>query len=395
MRIAHATATFPPYLGGAGNVCYHNARELARRGHEVHIFTAEMDGAPAFETRDQFIVHRLRQLFRIGNMPVLPNLASVLRGFDVIHLHYPFILGAELVGLAAFLSKTPLVISFHNDLIGDRARAQIFRIYQSISANITIRNSTRLCVVSSDHYQFSRLHRSLANHPLKVDELPNGVDLNLFNPDPNPDPDEVRRRYGITRNAKLALFVAALDRAHHFKGLSFLLKAIETLPPDVWLLVVGDGDQRENYQEQARQLGISDRTIFAGAIQHEKTPAFFRSADVTILPSLPPESFGLVLIESLACATPVIATRLPGVRTVVEDGRDGLLVEPGSLAGLADAMRKILNDGCLSKAMGRSGRAKVEARYGWENIGKQLIDIYHQVLDEGERSIGSYTPRDQ
>jgi glycosyltransferase involved in cell wall biosynthesis len=384
MRIAHVSATFPPYLGGAGNVCDSNAKELARRGHEVHVFTAAVEGAPACEVRDRFTVHRLPRLIQIGNMPLLPNLASVLRGFDVVHLHYPFILGAELVRLAAIMSKTPLVVSFHNDLIGDRARAHLFRIYQAISAKLTIRNANRLCVVSSDHYQFSRLHRSLGHLPIKVEELPNGVDLDLFQPDSSDN--DIRDRYSIPQNAKLALFVAALDRAHHFKGLSFLLQSAATLPPDVWLLVVGDGDQRESYQEQALRLGIADRTIFAGAIQHEKTPPYFRSADVTILPSLPPESFGLVLIESLACGTPVIATRLPGVRTVVEDGRDGLLVEPGRPASLAEAMRKILDDEGHRRAMGTSGRAKVEARYGWKGIGAQLECIYDQVLSDAKRN---------
>jgi glycosyltransferase involved in cell wall biosynthesis len=160
----------------------------------------------------------------------------------------------------------------------------------------------------------------------------------------------------------------------------------------VWLLIIGDGDQRENYQEQARRLGIADRTIFAGAIQHENTPPYFRSADVTILPSLPPESFGLVLIESLACGTPVIATRLPGVRTVVEDGGDGLLVDPGTPESLAEAMGKILDDEDLRKAMGNNGRAKVEARYGWEKIGELLVDIYRQVLDKTKRPTGLYVP---
>ena len=123
--------------------------------------------------------------------------------------------------------------------------------------------------------------------------------------------------------------------------------------------------------------------IFAGAIQHKNTPAFFRSADVTILPSLPPESFGLVLIESLACGTPVVAANIPGVRTVVEHEVDGLLTEAGDPAALAESIRQILSDELLRQAMGRRGRAKVETRYAWQVVGERLEAIYSaSVADE-------------
>ena len=144
MKIAHVSATFPPYRGGTGNVCYHNARQLARLGHEVHVFTAS---APLLESchpdegriwgiapkghdkaglRDGFTVHRLSPLVQVGNAPVLPQLVWNLRDFDLIHLHYPFILGAEMMRVASLMFDIPLAISFHNDLIGDGARAHLF-----------------------------------------------------------------------------------------------------------------------------------------------------------------------------------------------------------------------------------------------------------------------------
>jgi len=384
MRIAHVTATFPPYYGGAGNVCYHNARELARRGHEVHVFTAAMDGTPACELRQGFIAHRLQTLLRVGNMPILPGLIIAFRGFDVIHLHYPFILGAEMVSFATALSRTPLVVSFHNDLIGDGARAKIFKLYQNLSARLTIRNAARLCVLSFDHFESSRLRRSLADNNLKIVELPNGVDINHFHP--LDSGDRVRRQYGIPETVKLVLFIAALDRAHHFKGIGNLLQAIQSLPSHIWLLAVGDGDLRKHYERQAYELGIAGRVTFAGAIRHEDLPPYFRSADVTVLPSSQTESFGLVLIESLACGTPVIATRLPGVRTVVNHGSDGLLVEPNHPTSLAGSILTILKDEALRQAMGRKGRTKVEARYGWEQIGARIEKIYQQVLEGDETS---------
>jgi glycosyltransferase involved in cell wall biosynthesis len=381
LRIAHVTATFPPYRGGTGNVCYYNTLELARRGHDVHVLTAAMGNTTSRNVRDEVTVHYLRELVRIGNAPVLPSLPGALRGFDIIHLHYPFILGAEMVSLAAVRSKVPFVVSFHNDLIGDGIRATIFTLYQLLSARLTIRRAERLCAVSLDHYESSHLRRSLKPHRPVAVELPNGVDTERFSPvDAGND---MRHAYGIPADATLLLFVAALDRAHHFKGLDRLLQAMQMLPPSIRLLVIGDGDLRPVYQQQAVALGIAERVLFVGAIDHHATPPFFRAADVTVLPSSPPESFGLVLIESLACGTPVIASNIPGVRTVVDDDSDGFLVEAGNIEALADAIRHMVRDETVRQEMGRRGRAKVEARYDWTQIGVRLETIYQHVLEDG------------
>lgn len=388
LRIAHVTATFPPYRGGTGNVCYYNARELARRGHDVQVFTAALPNAAACEAPEGFIVQRLRPLVQVGNAPVLPGLLESLRGFDVIHLHYPFILGAELVRLASFAYQTPFIVSVHNDLIGDGARARIFSLYQRFSAYVTVRKAACLCAVSLDHYQASRLWQALASQQLRAEELPNGVDRTLFCP--SGPVHHLRERYGIPADAKLLLFVAALDRAHHFKGLGRLLQTLRTLPHNVWLLVIGDGDLRAEYEQQAIALGIADRVVFIGAVDHADTPPFFRLADLTVLPSSPPESFGLVLIESLACGTPVVASNIPGVRTVVDHHRDGLLVDPHNPAALATAIGQILHNDAARQAMGRRGRAKVEARYGWQQIGSRLEAIYLDVLETSRASRSLY-----
>jgi glycosyltransferase involved in cell wall biosynthesis len=385
MRIAQVTATFPPYQGGTGNVCAYAARELARRGHEVQVLTAaapdgrgsERPGAPQAPDGACLQVRRLRPLLRVGNAPLLPGLIGALRGFDLVHLHYPFIFGTEAAVLASALYGTPLVVSFHNDLIGDGLRAPLFSIYQRLAACLTLRGAARLCAVSLDHYASSQLSRALSDRPDLAVELPNGVDAEHFCvPGPRAD---LCRLYGVAPGARVLLFVAALDRAHHFKGLGTLLQALGSLPPDVWLLIVGDGDQRAEHELTVRRLGLAARTVFAGRLDQQSLPPVYRSVELTVLPSSPPESFGLVLIESLACGTPAVASRIPGVRTVIDHGADGLLVPPGDPAALSGAIRHLLSDEPLRRAMGRHGRAKVEQRYAWAQIGARLESIYQQV----------------
>lgn len=383
MRIAHVTATFPPYQGGTGNVCYHNARELVRLGHEVHVFTAVQPQAPVFEVMEGIQVHRLRPLLQIGNAPFLPQLITRLKRFDLIHLHYPFIFGAELVRLAAVLHRTPIVISFHNDLIGDGARARLFALYQRFSSQFSVRPASCLCAVSMDHFESSSLHAQLKESKLLVMKLPNGVDTTLFHPDGSVN---MRQQYNIPSDANLVLFVAALDRAHHFKGLDHLLQAMLTLT-NSWLLVVGDGDLRAHYEQIAQELGIASRIVFAGPISQRQLPPYYRSADVTVLPSSPPESFGLVLIESMACGTPVIASDIPGVRTVVAKQQDGFLVEPGNSADLATNLINMLAlPPDERQTMGAYGRRKVVERYAWSNIGSQLEEMYRNVASPKQQS---------
>ena len=123
MRIAHVTATFPPYYAGTGMVCYRSAAELARLGHEVTVLTASYgcDDAP---DPPGVRVRRLAPAVRVGNAPLLPGLLDSER-FDVIHLHYPFIFGAEMIRARAWMSGVPYVLTHHNDLIGDGARGRL------------------------------------------------------------------------------------------------------------------------------------------------------------------------------------------------------------------------------------------------------------------------------
>ncbi len=379
MRIAHVSAVFPPYSSGTGNVCYFNAVELGKLGHEVHVFTATAPNPVRLEELPGVTVHRLRPLMQVGNAPVLLQLLWRLRTFDIVHLHYPFISGAELVRAVTSLSRTPFVLSFHNDLVGDGLRAPLFKLYQRFSARFTVRHANRLCAVSLDHYRNSLLRRTLgARAPVAV-EVSNGVDVSHFGTD---GPSRVRETYGIPRDAPLLLFVASLDRAHHFKGLSELLTAVRGLPERVWLLIVGDGDLRAGYQHTAHELGIATRTVFVGNIAHRDLPPFYRCADVTVLPSSPPESFGLVLVESLSCGTPVVASRIPGVRTIVSDGRDGHLAEPGDTNDLQKKLTRLIALGPVERAkMGRLGREKVVDRYTWPHVARRLEGVYREVLE--------------
>lgn len=379
MRIAHITATFPPYRAGTGTVCYHNARELARRGHDVHVFTAVNGGAPAREEMDGFTVQRLRPLVQVGNAPLLPGLLRALRGFDVMHLHYPFF-GGEMATVAAYARRTPLVITYHQDVLLHGALGLAATVLRHTAGRMTLRSAARVLFTSADYGRASYVRPMLRGREQTISELANGVDVQRFRPPV--DRAALRAQHGVADDERVVLLVASLDRAHYFKGVGVLLNALAQLPPSFRAFIVGDGDLRASYVQHAAKLGVTARVQFAGRVADDTLPQFYQMADVSVLPSTTMgEAFGLVLIESLACATPVIASDIPGVRTVVEHGSDGMLVPPRDSHALAKAIQAVTANEDQRRAMGERGRARVEAHYAWEQIGARLEALYYQVLN--------------
>jgi glycosyltransferase involved in cell wall biosynthesis len=212
--------------------------------------------------------------------------------------------------------------------------------------------------------------------------IPNGVDTSTFHP--SVEGEEVRRRFQIPASAAVVGFVGALDDAHYFKRVDLLLQALAAHQnADLHALIVGDGELLPSFTRLARELAIQDRVHFAGGISHHQLPPYVTAMDMLVLPSDSVESFGMVLIEAMACGRPVIASNLPGVGSLLSPGQDGLLVPPGNMEALANAIREMANvPPERRREMGAAGRAKVEAQYSWERIGDRIEQLYFEMLGD-------------
>ena len=381
LDIAHVTSTFPPYWAGTGNVAFHNARILHERGHNVTLFTArysDQDDMPM-----PFTVKRLPAQFRLGNAPLTLGLVNQLRGFDIIHLHYPYIFGSELAHYAAWRNKTPLLLTYHNQLQEQTAvKKTLFGIYNLLAEPIILNRAERRLAVSREH--LVSLQARFADDPDTL-ELPNGVDSEQF----SPQPGRSRETLGTPADAPVALFVGALDQAHRFKNVDGLIRAFARAKQDALdtlqtaeLWIVGDGNLRADLEALARQVGLS-QVRFLGKYPPSDLPPIYSDADLLVLPSTGVESFGVVLIEALACETAVLASNLAGVCTVVDASEqgDGMLIPPKDPPALARALVTLLSDRERTRDMGKRGRARVKARYDWHVIGERLERLYLDVLD--------------
>jgi glycosyltransferase involved in cell wall biosynthesis len=389
LRIAHLTATFPPYPGGAGNTAFRFAKGQAERGHNVEVFTAHAEGvAPDAGTA---IVHRIDPLFAIGNAPLIPSIAAI-DGFDVVHIHYPFIFGTELSLLGRLTPsrrRQALLVHYKNRLVAKGPRRIAFESYEHTVAPLLVRAADRICVLSPDHAgSVPYLRRIAEREPAKLVEMPNGVDTELFAP--GADQTSVRRAAGIPDDAVVAAFVATLDRAHHFKRLDVAIDALAALGrPDVHLLVAGGGELLNDFRGRAARAGAADRVHFLGGVPHSELPNMLRAADLMLLTTEPPESFGIVLIEAMACGLPTIATEYPGVRAVVDPGETGLVVPPADARAVAAAIERLVEAGPDDRAaMGAAGRAKTERLWSWPTLLDRMDVAYAEAIAERRRRIG-------
>ncbi len=374
MRVAQISATYPPDWCGTGNVCFYNSQELCKRGHEVHVYTPILASTKVEEPPRGVYIHRLKPVIRFGNAALLPGLFR-LRDYDVIHYHYPFF-GGEFAALATSRYKVPLIITYHQDVHLRGLLNYLERLIRITLSSWLLRHAEKVLFTSIDYSQASYARNILRGRENHIGELSNGVDIHHFSP--GGISPSFKSTHKPSSGDKIALLVSRLDRAHYFKGVRIFLQALSRLPESIKAIIVGDGDMKEEYMGKAQSLNLSDRVFFAGQVPIDDLPNYYRLADVTVLPSTTMgEAFGLVLVESLACATPVIASNLPGVRSVVASGVDGYLVNPGDAQDLRAKIEQVLSQPESVRAeMGAAGRHKVIEKYSWPKIVERLEQVY-------------------
>lgn len=393
--IAHVVCTYPPYRGGMGTVAFEYVERLRARGWNVHVFTIR-DQAPTppnppsgrggIEADDPRHIHRIPPILHIGNAGVLPSLFHRLAGFDLVHLHYPFFGGAEpVIVRKAMRPDQGLVMTYHMDAVADGMKGAIFSAHRRLLFPWLVNRVDRILVSSLDYAR----HSALAEQGVedRLEEHSFGVDLERFHPGHEP---ELRERHQISHKTPVLLFVGGLDAAHAFKGLPVLLETLALVRPYDWhLLVVGEGDLKETYQAQVKDRALESRVTFVGSVSHDDLPRYYRLADFHLFPSTKrAEAFGLVALEAAASGIPTIASDLPGVRTVVEDGATGLLVEPGDVDELKKAILVFLEQVDLRERLGLSARKNAEQKYAWAPLIDRLEATYDSVL--GQQSSRSY-----
>jgi D-inositol-3-phosphate glycosyltransferase len=311
--------------------------------------------------------------------------------YDLIHAHYW--LSGRLAGLFKEHWGVPVVAMFHTlGAMKNKVAQDTAELEQGIRVEIERRTmATADRIIAATKVDREHMVQGYGADPRRISIVPGGVNLDVFRPGPR---EAARRALGLGP-APVLLFVGRIQR---LKGLDVLVRAAglvraEHGPLQV-VIVGGAGDgARGGTSEEARELGrvralvaqqgLEADVRFEGAVEQDRLPLYYRAADVTVMPSTY-ESFGLVAVESLACGTPVVASRVGGLATIVRDGENGMAIPWRDPRLFADAIRAILADDALADHL-RRGALDTAARYGWSAVAERTLAIYDCVARQPAR----------
>jgi len=209
--------------------------------------------------------------------------------------------------------------------------------------------------------------------------IPNAVDHRRFRPDV--DGSAVRAKLRIPPEVPIVLLVG---RIVPHKGVEHFVEAARYVP-DARFLVAGGGSSLDAMKRLALSMGVADRVRFLGRISDDRLPEVYAACDVFVLPSVSRlEAFGIVALEAMSTGKPVIVADIPGVREMIEDGRDGLLADPVNPRDLAEKIRRLLSDPKARRTMGARGREKVLESFSIERVTDRIEAVYRAILDGSE-----------
>ncbi len=371
MRIALVTPYDYPYPGGVTEHIANLDRIFRQWGHEVWVLAAssrdedELDHNVLKVAGGVFPLPTSGSVARISLSPrAYQRVKGILneKRFDIVHLHEPL------------MPVLPLVVLRHSHTIN----IGTFHAYREIShpgyeygrhllQPFFDRLSGKIAVSEAARDAVSRYF------PGQYEVIPNGIDYERFSNGVEPIPAYCDGRPTI-------LFFGRLEKRKGFEYLLTAFARVRREMPDARLLVVGaySKEDKEPYVLQARREGIRG-VHFVGYVPEAEKPRYFRSCTVFCAPSLGFESFGIVLLEAMAAARPIVASDIPGYRSVLANGRQGLLVEPGNPEKLADALLRLLRDPTLRTQMGSEGQETAQS-FGWKRVASRILDYYNELL---------------
>lgn len=369
--VAFVSAYYPPKIGGVENYVARVARAVAEEPDlEPVVITSQPGWRTSVGTEDGVRVIRLGAWLRLSNSPISPLWPFQIRrwlrktGAQIVNAHAP-VPGMADTALSV-AGKRRTVLTYHAGTMhkgdGSKRADWIIDRYEKHVLPRVLRSADVAVPVGPSSLAAARPDAIL---------ITPGVDLERFVPGPAP-----------SQRPRDLVYVGRIDRTSAWKGIDVLLRAMTLLAdlPDVRLRLIGSGDALPDYLRQAQELGIAERVEATGALRGDGLVDAIGQAAVMVLPSTThAECAGTVLMEGMACGTPVVASDVGSLAYVVQDGEAGLIVPPGDAEALAAACRRLLEDRELADRMGKAGRARAENQFAWPLLAQKYIDLFREL----------------
>ena len=387
MKILMLTWEYPPrVVGGIARVVYDLSRTLLKDGHDVTVITYRDGDVPYFEDDKGVKVNR------VDNYMINPNnfidwimqmnfnmvakaneLIAEQGNFDVIHAHD---------WLVAYAAKTlknsyniPIVSTIHATEAGRNSgiHDEQQRYINDTEWMLTYESAE---VIVNSNYMKGELQRLFGLPYEKINVVPNGVNLNLFN---GIERDyNFRRRYALD-NEKIILF---MGRLVYEKGVQHLISAMPKILNgynDAKLVIAGKGGMIDELKAQVDAMGIGHKVCFAGYLNGKDVQQMYKSADIAVFPSTY-EPFGIVALEAMLSENPVVVSDIGGLNEIVQHRENGMKTYCGNPNSIADSILELLYDHKLCADITRKAKNKVRNEYNWSKIAQDTHFTYQKAI---------------
>ena len=404
MRTAHIIRRFAfSEWGGTESVVWNTAITLQAKGNPSEIFATSALSAVKDEVKNSIPIHRFnykypyfplsKEKYRIldkkGGNPVVPGLKKALRKgeFDILHCHTMGRMAAE-TRAAAKLLHVPYIMTLHGGYF-DVPPAELQQMVKPLKGTIPYGNiMDRLFCRRVDALKLANgivcvgeneLAPAKEHFPDKpIIHLPNGVNVNYFH---DYDGTDFRKKVGIRGDRKILLCVSRID----YQKNQLILPEILALLGEEWQLVLIGAPTAEWYMEKLREkvrlMNLTDRVTMINGVPPDSSllPAAYHTASAFLLPSLH-EPFGIVVLEAWSAGTPVIASQVGGLKTLIRDGETGFFAPAeGAPHEWAELIQKLDTDAALRGRITEAAEAEVREKYSWDVITDRLLDFYADI----------------
>jgi rhamnosyl/mannosyltransferase len=353
---------FPPTVGGVEGHIHQIVNNM--EGVDFTVLTSSRTRSTVRENLDGVEIIRAAEYLRPASTPIMPSWRRHLKQVqvDLMHAHMPNPFG-EICVLTT--DTPPVVASYHADIVG---RPRLAKAFSPLQQQFFKRAHT--IVVGSGRLADSA--PVLAPHRAKVEVVPYGIETSHWETRPA-QADVIRERYP----GPLVVF---LGRHVHYKGLDMLVEAMAEV--DATCLIVGDGPKRQATQDLVDSKGLGKKVLLPGQVPDSERSAYYHAADVFVLPSTNrAESYGISMLEAMACATPPISTEVGTATSWINQHRvTGLVVAPGNPAELAKALRELLADADLRAELGAAAARRVKTEFSQQHMLSLLKEVYDRAV---------------
>ena len=382
-------AFYPSYtMGGAAVVAHYISKALAKRGHEVTVYTTNaLSRESLFSPRQNPNYNDGVEVHYFSNIVYEPSthtyfskeLVEAVRKsivkHDIVHLHEYRSYISLITRYYSRKHDVPYVLQAHGQLPRTIAKRRLKWIYDFFFGYRLLRDASKVIALSQTEAQ---QYRAMSVPMEKIEVIPNGIDLSQYNN--LPPKGSFRSKYCINENEKIVLY---LGRIHKIKGIDFLIKSFAYLVKsgirDAKLVVAGPDDGYLNTaKELVCRLEISNNVLFTGFLTEEAKISAFVDSMAVVYPS-EYEPFGLVSLEAAVFSKPIIMAKGTPLSKVIERGRFGFSVRYGDVEALAKLLEFLMKNDALVSEMGTRGRKYVAANYCLEKVVDKLEKLYEAV----------------